>query len=66
MCRMCAALAYLLIDRVEYGWLLIMENLPKNEKTVFFMDYFIHQWTDNLKVPTEVCNVHGQQHRTNI
>ena len=45
MSRMCAALAYLPINRVEGGCLLIMENLPGDEKLVLLMDYFCLLYT---------------------
>jgi hypothetical protein len=42
-CRMCAALVYLRINKVEEGWLMIMENVPQHEKSTLFPDYFIQQ-----------------------
>jgi hypothetical protein len=44
ICTMCAALAYLPIDRVEEGWLMIMDSVPQNEKLTLFLDYFVEQW----------------------
>jgi len=38
---MCAALAHLLIEKVEEGLLLIMENVPRNEKITSLLDYFV-------------------------
>jgi len=40
---MCAALAYLLITKVEEVWLMILENVPQNEKLTLFLDYYIQQ-----------------------
>ena len=65
---MYAALAYLSIGRVESEWHLIMENLPDNEKSFLFMDYFVPSIpaiNGNLKVPIDLWNLHGHQNRTN-
>jgi hypothetical protein len=43
ICRMCAALAYLPIDKVQEGWLMIMESVPQNEKLTLFLDYFVEE-----------------------
>jgi len=43
ICSMCAALAYLLITKVEEVWLMILENVPQNEKLTLFLDYYIQQ-----------------------
>jgi hypothetical protein len=62
---MCAALAYLSMNRVEESWLLIMENVQQNEKLNLFLDYFVKQWLENQNVPIEVWNINKNQHRTN-
>jgi hypothetical protein len=31
---MCTALAYLLINKVEEGWIMILENVPQNENLI--------------------------------
>jgi hypothetical protein len=43
ICRTCAALAHLPIDKVEEGWLMIMESVPQNEKLTLFLAYFVEQ-----------------------
>jgi nitrogen fixation protein len=35
---MCAALAYLLNNKVEEGWLMTLENVPQNDKLTLFID----------------------------
>jgi hypothetical protein len=40
-CRMCAALAYLPINKVE-RWLMII-SVPKNEKLTLFLDCYVRQ-----------------------
>lgn len=65
ICRMCAALAYLPIDKVEEGWLMIMDSVPQNEKLTLFLDYFVKQWMENQNVPIEMWNIHQHRHRTN-
>jgi len=40
-CSMCAALAYLLINKVEESWLTIFENVPQNEKLTLLLEYYI-------------------------
>jgi hypothetical protein len=63
--RMCAALAYLPIDEVEEGWLMIMESVPQNEKLTLFLDYFVERWMGNQNVPIEMWNIRQHRHRTN-
>jgi hypothetical protein len=62
---MCAGLAYLPIDEVEDGWLMLMESLPQNEKLTLFLDYFVEQWMEKQNVPIEMWNIHQHRHRTN-
>jgi hypothetical protein len=57
---MCAALAYLSINRVEEG----VEIVPQNEKLSLFLDYFVKQWMENQNAPMEVWNVNKHRHRT--
>ena len=57
-CRMCAALAHLLGNEVEEGWLMIMENVPQNGKITSLLDYFVEQLIENQNVPIEVGNNH--------
>ena len=54
-CRMCAALAHLLISKVE-GWLMIMENVPQSEKITSLLDYSVEQLMENQHVTIEVGN----------
>jgi len=37
---MCAALAHLPIKKVEEDWLMMVKNVPHNEKLTSFLDYF--------------------------
>jgi hypothetical protein len=60
-----AAVAYLPIDKVEEGWLMIMESVPQNEKLTLFLDYFFEQWMENQNVPIEKWNIYQHGHRTN-
>jgi hypothetical protein len=41
-CRRNAALAHLLINRVE-GWFTTMENVPQDKKLTLFLDYHVQQ-----------------------
>jgi hypothetical protein len=65
ICRMCAALAYLPIDKVEEGWLMIVDSVPQNKKLTLFQDYFVKQWMKIQNVPIELRNIHQPRHRTN-
>jgi hypothetical protein len=62
---MCAALAYLPIDKVEEGWIMFMESVPQNEKLTLFLDYFVEQWMENQNVPIEMWIIRQHRHRTN-
>ena len=62
--RMSAALAHLLIKKVEEGWLMMMENFPQNEKLALFLDYFVEQRMENQNVPIEMWSINKHQHRT--
>jgi hypothetical protein len=55
---MCAALAHLLSNEVEEGWLMITETVPQNEKITSLLDYFVEQLMENQNVPIEVGNNH--------
>jgi len=46
----CAALTHLPIKTVVEGWLMMMENVPQNEKLTLFLDYFVEQWLKNQNV----------------
>jgi hypothetical protein len=59
ICRMCAALAYLPIDKGEERWFMIMDSVPQNEKLTSFLDYFVEQWMENQNVPIEMWNIRG-------
>jgi hypothetical protein len=58
-------LAHLPIDKVEEGWLMIMESVPYNDKLTLFLDYFVEQWIENQNVPIEMWNTNKHRHRTN-
>jgi hypothetical protein len=64
-CSMCAALTYLLISKVEESLLMILENVPQNEKLTLFLDYSIQQLMENQNVPIEMWNINKHRHRTN-
>jgi len=38
---MCAVWEYLLINTVEEGWLMVMGNVPQNEKLTLFLNYYV-------------------------
>lgn len=63
--RMCSALAYLPLEDVDDGWLLIQEQTDNNEKLVAFYDYFVIQWLENPIVGKKIWNCYGKKHRTN-
>jgi hypothetical protein len=63
-CTVCAALAYVLINKVEEGWLMILENVPQNEKLTLFLDYYIQQLMENQNIPIEMWNINKHRHRT--
>jgi hypothetical protein len=46
-CRLCAALAFLTVNKEEKVWLIIMENVPQNEKLTLFFDYYAQQLIEN-------------------
>jgi len=51
MQNVCAALAYLLIDKVEEGQL-VMTKFPQNEKLTLFFDHIVERWVENQNVPS--------------
>jgi hypothetical protein len=63
--RLCAALPYLLVNKVEEGWLMIVENVSKNEKLTVFLEYYVQQLMQNQNVPVEMWNINKYRHRTN-
>ncbi|XP_035216715.1 uncharacterized protein LOC118195774 [Stegodyphus dumicola] len=63
--RMCAALAFLKLEDVDDGWLLIQEYSPEDPKLQEFYDYFVNQWMDNALVTIEMWNCNNRRHRTN-
>jgi hypothetical protein len=44
---MCSALAFIPLQDIDEGWLIIMENSLNNEKLKFLHDYFVEQWLEN-------------------
>ena len=62
---MCAALSHLPMENTKNTWSFIMESAPTNGKLSSFVDYFLNQWMDNLKLSFEILNVHRQRHREN-
>jgi adenylosuccinate synthase len=63
--RLCAALAHQLFNKVEEGWLMIMENVPQNEKLTLFLDYYVQELMQNQNVPIEMWSIIKQRNRTN-
>jgi len=62
---MYAALAYLLNNKLEEGWLMILEHAPQNEQLTLFPDYYIQQLMENQNVPIEMWNINKHRYRTN-
>jgi hypothetical protein len=62
---MCAALALLLIKKVEESWLMIVENAPQKEKLTLFLDYYFQQSMENQNVSIEMWNINKHRHRIN-
>jgi hypothetical protein len=38
------SLAYLPLNTVQFGWLLVTENAAVNEELSIFLHYFVEQW----------------------
>jgi len=53
----------LLINKVEEGRLMIMENVPQSGKLPLFLDYCVQQWLENRNVPIEVWSVNKHRYR---
>ncbi|GFV97802.1 uncharacterized protein TNCV_2021171 [Trichonephila clavipes] len=64
-CRMISALAYLPMEHIDDAWSIIWEKSFSFSKLTTFIDHFVEQWMDILKMPIKVWNVYGQRHRTN-
>jgi len=62
---MCAALAHLPIKKLEEVWLMMVENVPQNEKLTLFHDYFVKHWMESQNVPIEMWNINKHRHMTN-
>lgn len=60
----CGALAHLPVEKVEDGWLAIMEDAPNSEKITKFNNYFVSTWLENSYFPIELWNCEGERHRT--
>jgi hypothetical protein len=61
---MCASLAYLSLEHIDEGWLIIQENSPHNEKLQKFYDYFVEQWLENGEITRAMWNCKESRHRT--
>jgi hypothetical protein len=61
---MCAVLAHLPIKKVEEGWLMMVENVPQNEKLTLLLNYFVEQGMGNQNVPIEMWNINKHRHTT--
>jgi len=64
-CRICAALAHLLINKAAEIRLMIMENISQNEKLTLFINYYAQQWMENQNVPIEMWNTKKRRYRSN-
>jgi hypothetical protein len=51
---MCSALAHLLVDKVEEGWLMVVDSVPQNEKITSLLGYSVERLMENQNVPIEV------------
>jgi hypothetical protein len=60
VCRLCAALTYLIVNKVEVVWFIIMENVSQNEKLTLFIDYCAQQLMENQIVYIEMWNINRQ------
>jgi hypothetical protein len=58
---MCTVLAYLLNNKVEESWLMIVENAPQKEKLTLFLDYYFQQLMESQNVPIEMWNIEHRQ-----
>jgi hypothetical protein len=61
----CFGIAYRLINKVEEEWLMIVENIPQNEKLTLFLDYYFQQLMENQNVTIEMKYVNNHRRRTN-
>ena len=52
----------LLINKVEEGRQMMMENVPQNRKLTLFLDYYVQQLLENRNVPTEMWNVNKHRY----
>jgi hypothetical protein len=65
ICRLWAALAYLIANKVEDVWPIIMENISQNEKLTLFINYYTQQLMENENILIEMWNINRHRHRTN-
>jgi hypothetical protein len=55
----------LLINKVQEGRLMSMENVPQDGELTLFLDYSVQQLLENRNVPIEMWNVNKHRYRTN-
>jgi hypothetical protein len=60
----CVASAYLHITNIEEVWLMTMENVPQNEKTLF-LEHYVQQLMDSKNIPIDMWNINKHRHWTN-
>jgi len=48
ICRLCAALAYLIVNKVEVVWFIIMENVAQNEKLTLSINTPSNGWRTRI------------------
>jgi len=44
-------------NKIEEGWLMIMDNVPQNEKLTLFLDHYVPQLMENQNVTIETWNI---------
>jgi hypothetical protein len=64
-CAQCAALAYLVANKVKEVLLFVIKYVPQNEKLTSLLDYYAQQLMENQNVPIEMWNINKYRHRTN-
>lgn len=64
-CILCAALVYLLVNKVEEGWLMVLENVPQNEKLALFLEHYAQQLMENQNISIETWNINKHRPWTN-
>jgi hypothetical protein len=61
---LCAVLAYLITNKAEEVWPMIMENVPQNKKLTLLLAFYVQQLMKNQNVPIEMWNINKHRNRT--